>query len=184
METAQVVALAGFVVLALLVALVTRRAGVVLYRTRVAEGYRGAVGDLARRVGQSLGEVGVAIEPVRRREVDGASIGPALTAARDAATRYAAEARALSGPPEAGLAQARMVEELERAERALALVEHGCELSLEGRPNERGPEAEVSIKRGYLNLIHARDSFAEHAETAIRAAEGASPARHLGRPRS
>lgn len=184
METAQVVALLGFVVLALLVAVVTRRAGAVLYRTRIAESYRGAVGDLSRRVAQSLGEIGAAIEPVRRHEVDGTTIADALTAARDAATRYAAEARSLAGPPAAALAQARMVEELERAGRALALVEHGCALSLEGRPNERGPESEVSIKRGYLNLIHARDSFAEHAEAAMRAAEGASPARHLGRPRS
>ena len=183
METAQGVALIGFVLLAAVVAVVTRRTGVVLYRTRIAEGFRGATGDLARRVNQSLTEIAGVIDPVRRREVDGLSIRPSLAGAQDAALRYAAEARALAGPPSTVAAQVRMVEELERVERALALIDHGCMLALEDNRMERGPEADTAIKRGYLNLLHAREAFAEHAAAAIREAEVASPARRFGRLR-
>ncbi|MEO8468836.1 MAG: hypothetical protein ABI573_04125 [Chloroflexota bacterium] len=181
METAQAIALLGFVILAALVALFARRAGRVLYRTRIAENFRGATADLDARVNQSLGEVADVIDVVRRHEVESSSIRASLVAAQDAALRYADEARALTGPPAAKLDQARMVEELERAERALALVEHGCELASEGARSERGPEAETSIKRGYLNLLHARESFSEHARAAIDVAEAASPARSFGR---
>ena len=181
METAQAIALLGFVILAVLVALVTRRAGRVLYRTRIAENFRGATADLDLRVNQSLGEVADVIDVVRRREVDAATIRASLAAAQDAAVRYADEARTLNGPASVKLDQARMVEELERVERALALVDHGCELASEGARMERGPEADTSIKRGYLNLLHARESFSEHARSAIEEAEAASPARRLGR---
>ena len=181
METAQVVALIGFIGLAVLVAVATRRAGAVLYRTRVAEGFRGSTGDLARRVNQSIGEVASAIDVVRRGEADGGSIRASLAAAQEAALRYADEARALAGPPSTGADRARMVEELERMERALALVDHGCVLAAEGSRMERGPEADTSIKRGYLNLLHGREAFTEHAQAAILAAEVASPARRFGR---
>lgn len=181
METAQAIALLGFVLLAALVALVARRAGRSLYRTRIAENFRSATADLDVRVNQSLGEVASVIDVVRRREADGDTIRASLAAAQDAALRYAEEARALNGPASVKLDQARMVEELERAERALALVDHGCELASEGARMERGPEADTSIKRGYLNLLHARESFSEHARSAIDAAEAASPARRFGR---
>lgn len=181
METAQAIALLGFVILAALVALIARRAGRVLYRTRIAETFRGATADLDVRVNQSLGEVAGVIDVVRRREADGSTIRASLAASRDAMIRYADEARALSGPVSTKLDQVRMVEELERAERALALVDHGCELAGEGARMERGPEADTSLKRGYLNLLHARESFSEHARSAIEAAEAASPARRLGR---
>lgn len=182
MEMAQAVALIGFILLAAVVAVVTRRAGGALYRTRVAEGFRGSTSDLTHRVNQSLGEIAVVIDLARRREADLESIRPSLAAAQDAASRYAAEARSLSGPPSTRADQARMVEELERVERALAMVVHGCSLSLIGDRIERGPEADTSIKRGYLNLLHARESFTEHASAAIREAEVASPARRFGRP--
>ncbi|MES2208966.1 MAG: hypothetical protein V4515_02125 [Chloroflexota bacterium] len=181
METAQGVALIGFILLALLVAVVARRAGSALYRTRIAEGFRGAAGDLARRVNQSLGEIAAAIDVVRRREGDVALLRFNLVAAQEDAARYTAEARALVGPATTAADQARMVEELERVERALALVDHGCALVLEGNRFERAAEADTSIKRGYLNLLHAREAFAEHANAAVLAAEGASPARRIGR---
>lgn len=181
METAQGVALAGFILLAALVALATRRAGGALYRTRIAEGFRSSTGDLSRRVNLSLGELATVIDLLRRREADIESVRPSLAAGQDAALRYAAEARALSGPPSTLVDQARMVEELERVERALAMVDHGCVLALDGPRVARGAEADTAIKRGYLNLLHARESFTEHAAAAMRAAEVASPARRFGR---
>ncbi|MBI2763463.1 MAG: hypothetical protein HYX54_06920 [Chloroflexi bacterium] len=181
METAQGVALVGFVLLAVFVGLVTRRAGGALYRTRVAEGFRGSTGDLSRRVNLTLGELAAVIDLLRRREADVESVRPSLAAGRDAALRYAAEARALSGPASTLRDQTRMVEELERVERALAMVDHGCALAIDGPRAVRGQEADTAIKRGYLNLLHARESFTEHAAAAMRAAEVASPARRVGR---
>ena len=181
MDSAQVVALMGFVLLAALVALLARRTGGVLTRTRVAEGFRGDVTDLARRAEHSLADVSVLIDALRRRDAQPDDVRPSLEAARDAVDRYAEEARNLGGPRATGAHRQAIVGELERAGRALELVDHGCLLATSGRRHEGGPEAETSIKRGYLNLIHARESIAEHAAAAAIEAEGASPVRHLGR---
>ena len=181
METAQGIALAAFVLLAAVIALGARRAGSVLRRTRVAEGFRGDVADLAARIERSLGDVSVLIDAVRRRDAEGEAIRVNLGAARDAAERYAEEARKLGGPRSAGPHRQGIIEELERVGRALDLVDHGCVLSMTGRRIERGPESDTAIKRGYLNLIHARESIAEHAAAAVLEAEGASPVRRYGR---
>ncbi len=181
METAQGIALAAFVLLAAVVAFAARRAGSVLQRTRVAEGFRGDVADLATRIERSLGDVSVLIDAVRRRDAEGDSVRTNLAAARDAAERYAEEARKLGGPRIAAPHRAGIVEELERVGRALDLVDHGCVLMMTGRRIARGPEADTAIKRGYLNLIHAREAIAEHATAAMLQAEHASPVRRFGR---
>jgi len=95
--------------------------------------------------------------------------------------RYTAETRNLTIPATAQATRTRMIEELERAGRALELVEHGCDLARDGNRLERGPEADTSIKRGYLNLVHARESFQELIDVAVMQAEEASPVRNMGR---
>lgn len=180
METAQGIALITFVLLAGIVVLAARRAGSALNRTRIAESFRSGTVDLDRRVGQSLGDIATLIDAVRRRESDPELIRDNLVASKDAVQRYAAELGALEGPPVVGPYRQEMTRELERVERALELVDHGCALARSGHWLERGPEADTSIKRGYLNLIHARGSFAEHAATAVRLAEEASPVRRFG----
>jgi hypothetical protein len=180
-ETAQVVALVAFLFVAILVALAARRTGSILSRTREAEGFRGEVDDLAHRVEQSLGDVSVLIDGVRRRDSEPETITPSLAAARDAVERYTDEARALAAPAIAIPHRDAIIFELERAGRALELVEHGCVLYGSGRRLERGTEADTAVKRGYLNLIHARESIAEHAKVAIIRAEDASPVRRIQR---
>ena len=181
METAQVVALVAFLFVAIFVALAARRTGSILSRTREAEGFRGEVEELARRVEQSLGDVSVLIDGVRRRDSEPETIRPSLAAARDAVERYTDEARALAAPAIAVPHRDAIIFELERAGRALELVEHGCILYGTGRRLERGTEADTAVKRGYLNLIHARESVAEHAKVAIIRAEDASPVRRIQR---
>jgi hypothetical protein len=181
MDAIQALALVAAASLALAVVLTLRRTGSLLARTREAEGFRAQVGDLERRAGASLAEIAAAVDGVRRRVVEPASIRDALTAAHDAAERYAEEARSLSGPPDARPAQANLVAELERAARAIELVDHGCAVLESAWRGELGPEAQTSIKRGYLNLVHAREGAARAAAEARRAAESASPARRIGR---
>ena len=180
-ETAQVIALVAFLFLAIGVAIAARRTGSILRRTREAEGFRGDVGDLARRVEASLGDVAMLIDGVRRRDTDPDAIAASLAAAQDAVELYAEEARALGAPSVAVVYRAAIVHELERAGRALQLVEHGCLLYATGRRLDRGPEADTAIKRGYLNLVHARERIAGQAAAAIERAEDASPVRRLGR---
>ncbi len=181
MESAQVVALIAFLLLAAVVVLAARRTGSVLHRTRVAEGFRGDVADLAQRIERSLGDASVLIDALRRRDADPETVQPSLAAARDAVERYAEEARALAGPRSTAEHRQGIVDELERAGRALELVDHGCQLALLGRRLQHGPESDTAIKRGYLNLVHARESIADHAAAAMVEAETASPVRHLGR---
>lgn len=181
METAQVIALVVFLLVAIAVALGARRTGSLLSRTREAEGFRGDILDLARRAEISLGDVSVLIDRVRRREAEPDTISPNLAAARDAVERYAGEARALTAPAIAVPHRDAIVHELERAGRALDLVAHGCILYETGRRLERGTEADTAVKRGYLNLIHARESIADQAKVAVERAEAASPVRRIQR---
>jgi hypothetical protein len=162
-EPALLLSTAAFIALALAVAIFARRAGRVLGETREAESFRRGVADLTQRAERSLGGVSERIDALRRHQVMPPDVGPNLAAAIDAVGRYAEEARSLRPPAAFTAVQAEIVEELERAERALELVVHGCDILGEGRPRGRELEAQTSIKRGYLNVLHAREAVARHA---------------------
>ena len=181
MDTVQILALLGFLVVAAFVIVAVRRTGSLLTRTREAESFRDDVADLARRFEVSLGAVSDRIDAVRRGAAEPDAITANLAAALDAVDRYAEEARGLRGPREASVAHEGLVAEIERAGRALTMVEHGCVIRLRGRRGEAGPEAETAIKRGYLNLLHAREAVARYSAEAMELAEAASPVRRLGR---
>jgi hypothetical protein len=153
----------AFVGLAALTAIVLRRAGTIVARSREVEGFRSSVRDLAGRVDTSLeGAIG-RIDAVRRGQVGAETIGPTIAAATDAVERYAEEARAFHGPAEATAIRDDIVEELERAGRALAMVEHGATILAQVRRRGRELEAQTSLKRGYLNLLHAKEAIDRHA---------------------
>ncbi|HET9757077.1 MAG TPA: hypothetical protein VFP66_11285 [Candidatus Limnocylindrales bacterium] len=157
---------AAFVALALGFLIVLRRAGRIVARTREVEGFRSSVRDLAARIDQSLDGATGRIDAVRRGQLGADTIGPTIEAATDAVTRYADEARALKGPPAGIPIRDAIVEELERAERALGMVDHGAKILAQVRRRGREAEAQTSIKRGYLNLVHAREAIVRHAEAA------------------
>jgi hypothetical protein len=165
-ELAVLLPVLAFLALAIGVAIVLRRAGRIVARTREIEGFRSAVRDLTTRIDQSLEGAAGRIDAVRRGQVGADTIGPTIQAASDAVTRYANEARALKGPPVAAEVREAIVEDLERAERALAMVGHGAGILAQVRRRGRELEAQTSIKRGYLNLIHAREAIVRHAATA------------------
>jgi len=138
--------IAAFIALAAGLAVVLRGTGRIVARTREVELFRGAVKDLAARVDASLGGAAGQIDAVRRRQVGPDTIVDTIDAAKDAVARYIEEAKAIRGPRKAQRIRSDLVAELERSQRALEMVEHG-----------------TSIKRGYLNLIHAREAFARSA---------------------
>ena len=46
------------------------------------------------------------------------------------------------------------------------MVEHGASILVAVRRGNRELEGQTSLKRGYLNLLHARDAIARHAAAA------------------
>jgi len=52
---------------------------------------------------------------------------------------------------------------LERSARALEMIEHGRAIQASARSGGREIEAQTAIKRGYLNVLHARESISHQA---------------------
>jgi hypothetical protein len=162
-QLAELLALAAGIALALAVVIVVRRATRLVADTRDIERFRHGVADLAARIDESLGGVGGRIDALRRQMAGAEDIAENIAAARDAVARYEAEARALHGPPGANEIRDAIVGELERAARALEMVDHGCAILTSARIGGRELEAKTSIKRGYLNVLHAREAIGRHA---------------------
>jgi hypothetical protein len=165
-ELTVLLPITAFLALTIGFAIVLRRAGRIVARTREIEGFRSSVRDLTTRIDQSLEGAAGRIDAVRRGQLGADVIGPTIEAATDAVTRYTEEARALKGPAVAAEVRDALVEDLERAERALGMVDHGAGILAQVRRRGRELEAQTSIKRGYLNLIHAREAIVRHAAAA------------------
>ncbi len=153
----------AFIALAAGLAVVFRRTGSIVAKARETEGFRSSVRDLASRIDASLEGASTRIDQVRHHELTPDAIGETLTVASDAVDRYLEEARALRVPSTAVDIRDDLVAQLERAGRALATVEHGATIMTTIRGGARELEAQTSIKRGYLNLLHAREAIAREA---------------------
>ena len=72
--------------------------------------------------------------------------------------RFSLEVSSL-GPDDSTPAYATsLVAEIDRTGRAIELIEHGAEMLAESAIERHG-EGETAIKRGYLNLLHAREAI-------------------------
>jgi hypothetical protein len=166
MEWAIVLPLVAFVALAVLFALFLRRAGRLIAATRDVERFRRQVADLATRSETSLGEICSRVDAVRRGQVAAPTVVDDITASIDAVEKYAEEGRALHPPADGGRIRDDIVAELERAKRALEMIDHGVSIQASARSGGREIEAQTAIKRGYLNVLHAREAIARHAADA------------------
>jgi hypothetical protein len=148
---------------------------------RNAQHGRAAV-DLARRADVSLAELAAVVDDLRRRKAGPEASAASLGACAEALRRYASEAdvvdRHMPDPNGAG-----MRVEMERAQRAVELIEHGRQLMLEPDP-ECFAEGETSVKRGYLNLMHARDAIRTRGGEIAAAATAPRPVEPRGRART
>ena len=165
MELAVLLPIAAFIALAAGLAVVLRGTGRIVERTRELEQFRG-FRPRSRRSGRRVAR--------RRRPARSTPSGggrSARTRIVDTIDGRHGRGRSLrrrgQGPPRTAQGADRsgqdLVAELERARRALEMVEHGTSMMLMARRGPRELEAQTSIKRGYLNLIHAREAFARHA---------------------
>jgi hypothetical protein len=172
----------AFIALAAGLIVVFRGTTRIAARTRELHQFRGGVRDLAARVDASLESATGRIDAVRHNQAGPEVISQTVVDASEALERYGEEARALKGPRRAQMIRDDFVAELERAARALGMVEHGANMLAVSRRGSRELEAQTSIKRGYLNLIHAREAIARHAVRAddLRADETPSEGSRLG----
>ena len=160
MEQALVVISLGlFLVLLLAFLAVLQRASRVVADTREEDTFRRDGAILADRSSLAITDAAQAIDRVRRRQDAPDSLDEILPATMEALQVRRTDVEALTAPaPLVGLRD-RLAGEIERAGRALEMVQHGCSLLgvTAGRPREL--EGETSIKRGYLNLLHAREAL-------------------------
>jgi hypothetical protein len=150
---------------------------------RDAQHDRAAV-DLARRADVSIGELSTIVDDLRRKKERPEASAASLEASADALRRYAEEAESVDKvvphPPGGGLRP-----EIERAQRAVELIEHGRQQILLETAEHIG-EGETSVKRGYLNLLHAREAIRAVGDGIAAAAAADGPqaqARRQGRIR-
>jgi hypothetical protein len=153
----------AFIALAAGLVVVFRGSGRIAARTRELQQFQAAVKDLAFRADTLLAAAAGQVDAVRHQQAGPEQISQTVSDATATLERYAEEARAWSGPRRAQAIRDDLVGELERAIRALGMVEHGVNMLASARRGARDLEAQTSIKRGYLNLIHAREAIARHA---------------------
>jgi hypothetical protein len=148
--------------LVILLLLFLQRAGRALAQVRQMEGYQREAADLAARMDDSLRGLIERVDAVRRHEVDPGEVLDEVEAAIGQMETFLQEARAIKAPPELAAGQELIAADLNRGLRALEMIRHGTLMTTThlGRAGEL--EAQTSVKRGYLNLLHARDAVLEH----------------------
>ena len=157
MSTDVLLPLAIFFILGLPILLLLWRVFVVGGRLRREAQHGRAALDLARRADSSLAELSALVDELRRRRAGPEAIEAGLRVSTGALSRYLVEAEAvdeqIGATGKGGLGA-----EIERAQRAVELIDHGRALMLTSNEGRIG-EGETAVKRGYLNLIHAREAI-------------------------
>ncbi len=149
--------------LALLVALLVvfvvtvRRMSKLIARTRDLEGFQRSVASLDARLAAVVDPLVAQLDEIRRRSGDPQALAARFDSTQAALRDLAAEGRALRAPAALLDRASALVAELERAARAADLVEHGLDALVSHRGG-RELEAQTSLKRGALNLRHARSA--------------------------
>ncbi len=149
----------GFIALAAGLTVVFRGTARIAAQTREIRQFQTALRDLAGRADQTLGVAAAQIDQVRHHQAGPELIGQAVLDTTETLERYTEEARSLKGPRRTRQIRDELVVALERASRAIAMVDHGATMLASARRGNRDLEAQTSIKRGYLNLIHAREAI-------------------------
>ncbi|HEY3335197.1 MAG TPA: hypothetical protein VGK16_08175 [Candidatus Limnocylindrales bacterium] len=186
MNTGTLVWLVVLAALGILFLLTVRRLSVLMGRTRDLERYQKLVRQLDRRFAEVADPFVNQLDEIRRRSGDPRALGATLPAVQEMLGAISGEAQSASVPRGLAREAGAFTMELERAVRAGELVGHGLDALLADRGG-RDLEAQTSLKRGALNLRHARDAASrlaaeivavrpadllDRADTALRGAAG------------
>lgn len=144
-------------ILAVAAWVVTRRVTTFAGRTRGLEQFQRDVTSIETRMAAVVGPLVLELDDLRRLAGDPEAVASELEPAMASLEQLAAVARGLRPPVPLAQRAGAIVGELERTLRALDLLDHGLRTALAGR-RETTPEAQVALKRGTLNLRHARDA--------------------------
>ena len=139
-----------------------RKMSTLTTRTRDLEDFQEAVESIDIRFGGASGPLLRGLDEARRHAGDPAGLPALVTEAQAVIEELTGETTALAAPEGLAPVVAAMTGDLERAGRAVMLVEHGLGM-MTNTSIGRDLEAQTSLKRGALNLRHARDAFAERA---------------------
>ena len=148
-----------------------RRAARALAVTRASSAFQQEVTGLAARVTPVIEDLIRRVDAVRRHQLPAQEIREVLAEAHGT---FEGERRpSLRGelPPGFTVIVADVAEDLERLARAIETIDFGAQLVVTGTGRQRELEAQTAIKRGYLNLLHARQSFQDHAATVVERAK-------------
>jgi hypothetical protein len=154
--------LAVLVALGALFAKTYGRMSTLTTRTRDLEQFQAAVDSLDLRFGGVTQPLLRGLDAARRHAGDPAGLPELVTEAQAVIDELTGETTALAAPEGLAPVVTAMTGDLERAGRAVLLVEHGLGM-MTNTSIGRDLEAQTSLKRGALNLRHARDAFAERA---------------------
>lgn len=134
-----------------------RRISVLVARTRDLERYQKLARQADTRLGQAVDPLVARLDEIRRRSGDPVSVAQALPGLQDELRAMSAEVRAAKVPRGLAREAVAFTAEMERAVRAGELVGHGLDALVADRAG-RDLEAQTSLKRGALNLRHAREA--------------------------
>ena len=153
------------ILLALLVfvlVMLARRAARALAVARAATVFQEQVAGLSGRLTPVIEELVRRVDAVRRHQLPAEEIREALATAQ---TTFENEREAIATwqlPPGFSAPIGDVAEDLERLVRAVETIDFATRLVVAGSSRQRELEAQTAIKRGYLNLLHARQSFQDH----------------------
>ncbi|MFI5261472.1 MAG: hypothetical protein ACHQZR_02810 [Candidatus Limnocylindrales bacterium] len=166
----------GAVVLPLLLALLllyvlvyfARQAGRALARSREVTRFQFEAKALLAQVDPILERLAARTDSARRHLVAPEEILDDLATGSTRLEAAHAEADGIRAPVQGRVLLDAMRDDVERALRAVDMIRHGCEQGVDGRGRGAELEAQTAVKRGYLNLLHARESLTKHVGEAVR----------------
>jgi hypothetical protein len=164
------------VLLALLVfvlVLLGRRAARALAVVRASKAFQGEVTGLAGRVTPVIEDLLRRVDAVRHHQLPAEEVRETLASAH---TTFEQERETIATwqlPIGFTAVVGDVAEDLDRLTRAVETIDFGTQLVVIGSSSQRELEAQTAIKRGYLNLLHARQSFQDHVATVVNRAEAA-----------
>lgn len=149
----------------------TRRGRRALARARETARFRQDAAALGSRIDSLLAHLSERSDAARRGTVPPAELVEELAAAADALQGAEVDASAMAAPAHAIALRDLLAQDVGRAARAVALLRHGCEVAAAGHGRASELEAQTSVKRGHLGLVHAREALAEHVAAAAQIEE-------------
>lgn len=166
----------GAVVLPLLLALLllyvlvyfARLAGQALARSREVTRFQFEAKALLAQVDPVLEGLAARTDSARRQLLSADEILPDLETGTTNLEAARTTAEAIRAPQQGRVLRDALREDVDRAIRAVAMIQHGCEQAVSGYGRSAELEAQTAVKRGYLNLLHARESLATHVAEAVR----------------